>query len=277
MKIIRTARAMQRISLALKKKKTIGFVPTMGFLHDGHLKLVDVAKRKADVVVVSIFVNPAQFGPNEDLSRYPRDEKGDLAKLRARGVDYVYFPTVEQMYPEGYQTYVNVENITQALCGLSRPGHFRGVTTVVCKLFNLVQPDIAVFGKKDYQQYRVIQTMVTDLNMPIKILGVETERERDGLAMSSRNKYLDSEQRQTALCLIRGLRKIRDEASKKSLPATKVRDLFVAQLPQNVRLDYVDCRDALTLESLDQTRSKRTLVAVAVFVGKTRLIDNIVF
>jgi pantoate--beta-alanine ligase len=279
MKIIRSASAMQREMLRVKKTKSIGFVPTMGYLHAGHLKLVSVAQKQTDVVVVSIFVNPTQFGPNEDLSRYPRDTKGDLAKLKKAGVDYVYFPTVAQMYPEGYHTYVNVESITDALCGKSRPGHFRGVTTVVCKLFNIVQPTVAVFGKKDYQQYRVIETMVRDLNLPVKIVGVETEREKDGLAMSSRNKYLNAEERQLALSISQGLKKVRAAAQAKSLSASAMCRLFENALPKDKRLclDYVDCRDAVTLVALSAYRPKRTLIATAVFVGKTRLIDNIVF
>jgi len=202
MEVIETVQEMQQRSEALRSAgQTISLVPTMGFLHEGHLELMRVGKKHSDKLIISIFVNPVQFGPGEDLDQYPRDKEGDLKKARDVGVDIVFMPSTTEIYQEGYQTKVQVEELPQHLCGLSRPGHFDGVTTVVAKLFNIIRPHIAVFGQKDYQQLTVISRMVMDLDMNIKILGVPTVREPDGLAMSSRNNYLRSEERKSALSL----------------------------------------------------------------------------
>ncbi len=202
MEIIQTVQDMQQWSDAVRAAgQVIAFVPTMGFLHEGHLELMRAGIKHSDRLVISIFVNPTQFGPNEDLDQYPRDEEGDLEKADNVGVDIVFMPSVKEMYPEGSQTSVRVEKLPQHLCGLSRPGHFDGVTTVVAKLFHIVKPNIAVFGQKDYQQLAVISKMVMDLNMDIQIIGAPIYREPDGLAMSSRNSYLSQEERRSALCL----------------------------------------------------------------------------
>jgi len=270
---------MQKLALKIRKTQTIGFVPTMGFLHAGHLSLVTAAKKACDVVIASIFVNPTQFGPKEDLSRYPRDEKGDLAKLRAAGCDFVFLPRADEVYPPDFQTYVTVETVSQALCGASRPGHFRGVATVVAKLFNLTQPSTAFFGLKDYQQVQVIKAMVRDLAMPVKIQALATVREADGLAMSSRNKYLSSEERILALGISEGLKAAKALAGKARPSATQLVTAFKQALAKHpdIRIDYIDVRDAQTLEPLKTYLPRRTLMAAAVFVGKTRLIDNMVF
>ncbi len=206
MEVIRNIRKMQTRSRGLAVEgKRIGIVPTMGFLHEGHLSLIRRAKKLSDVVVTTIFVNPTQFAPNEDLKKYPRDEKGDVAKIKKAGGDIVFIPKAGDMYPADYQTYVDVENLTRTLEGAVRPGHFRGVTTVVAKLFNIIRPDVAVFGMKDYQQAVVIRQMVKDLDYPVKIVVAPTVREKDGLAMSSRNKYFTPEQRKEAVCLYAAL------------------------------------------------------------------------
>ena len=211
MQVVRKIREMQKISDQLKQEgKRIGLVPTMGYLHDGHLSLVKKVKGLCDVIVVSIFVNPTQFGPGEDFKRYPRDEEGDKAKLEGEAVDLLFIPEASDMYPSGYQTYVDVTEVSKGLCGDFRPGHFRGVATVVAKLFNIVKPDVAIFGEKDYQQLLVIKRMVEDLNFDIKIIPGVLIREEDGMAMSSRNTYLSPEERQRALILYRSLLKGKD-------------------------------------------------------------------
>ena len=211
MKIIRTVKEMQETSDTFRKEgKTIGFVPTMGYLHEGHLALVRKARELADVVVASIFVNPIQFGPKEDLTRYPRDFERDRALLEQELTDALYFPDVPEMYPQGYSTYVEVKELEDHLCGLSRKGHFGGVATVVAKLFNAVKPHFAVFGQKDYQQLKVIQRMVKDLNMDIEIIGYPTVREEGGLAMSSRNAYLSADEREKALLIHASMKKVEE-------------------------------------------------------------------
>jgi pantoate--beta-alanine ligase len=255
--------------------KTLGLVPTMGFLHEGHLELMRVAKRHADVVIISIFVNPAQFGPTEDFSRYPRDTEGDLEKARKVGVDIVFLPSVQEMYPDGFQTKISVEKVTKHLCGLSRPTHFDGVTTVVAKLFNITKPHFAVFGQKDYQQLTVISRMVGDLNMDIEIVGVPTFREPDGLAMSSRNTYLSPEERKSALCLKKSLDLARSLVESGETSAAKVKralEELILGHPYS-SIDYVTLCDPVTLEDAE-TLEAETLLALAVRVGKTRLIDN---
>ena len=255
----------------------VGLVPTMGYLHEGHLSLVRRAREECDHVIVSIFVNPAQFGPKEDLSKYPRDLERDLGLLAPLGVDLVWMPTTEIMYPPGYQTWVEVEAITQPLEGSMRPGHFRGVTTVVAKLFNAVQPHRAYFGQKDAQQAAVIRQMTRDLSYPIEIVVCPIVREPDGLAMSSRNVYLDPEQRKAATVLSRSLRAAKEmyehgERDAENLKA-KMKEVLASEPLAEVQ--YVSCADYDTLQELEAVTGK-ALLSMAVFVGKTRLIDNLV-
>jgi pantoate--beta-alanine ligase len=247
----------------------------MGFLHDGHASLLREGRRRGELLALSIFVNPTQFGANEDLDRYPRDLERDLAIARDAGVDLVWTPTPEQVYPSGYATYVNVEGLTEVLCGASRPGHFRGVTTVVCKLLNVVQPDVALFGEKDFQQLAVIRRMVTDLNLPVEIVGMPIVREADGLAMSSRNVYLSPVERRQALTLSQALAVARrmagDGIRDGATIIAALRELF-ANCP-DARIDYLQICHQATLS--EQTRvDEDSVLLLAVFIGKTRLIDN---
>jgi len=279
MKIVRDPLEMQSYAETLRKQgRRIAFVPTMGYLHQGHLALVEEGKRRADSVVASIFVNPTQFGPSEDLEAYPRDFGRDENLLQGVGTDVIFYPDKESMYPQGYQTYVNVERVTQNLCGPSRPTHFRGVATIVAKLFNIVKPHVAVFGEKDFQQLVVIQRMVKDLNFDIEIVGYPTVREQDGLAMSSRNAYLSPEERTTALLIKKALDKVArlyEEGSRKpQFLIQKAREIL-SESP-NIRIDYVKICDAQTLEDIEEIKDQ-AVMAVAVFIGKTRLIDNYVF
>lgn len=248
----------------------------MGFLHEGHLTLVRKAREVANVVVMTIFINPTQFGPKEDFLKYPRDTKGDLVKARKAGADFVFLPKVSSLYPSDYETYVEVTRATRQLCGKSRPTHFSGVTTIVCKLFNIVQPDIAVFGLKDFQQCAVIKRMARDLNLPIQIIGVPTVREKDGLAMSSRNVYLSPSERKAALVLSQSLNQIGREVKKgkRNLPALKRHLKDLIRREPLARIDYVEVMDAETIQPLKKYRPHKTLFALAVFFGKTRLIDN---
>lgn len=278
MKKFTTIQKMQNEAEMIRRSGlTIGFVPTMGFLHEGHLSLVRIARERADVVVVSIFVNPTQFGPDEDLDRYPRDLKRDEALLGKEDVDIIYYPSVEEMYPDNFMTYVVVENITETLCGESRPGHFRGVTTVCAKLFHAVKPNFAVFGQKDAQQAAVIQRMVKDLNMDLEIVVGPIVREKDGLALSSRNIYLSPEERVDALSLSASLNRagamIHDGEYDVSLLIRAMKDYI--QSKKNTRIDYLRVVHPETLKDLDRIQGK-VLIALAVFVGKTRLIDNMI-
>jgi pantoate--beta-alanine ligase len=257
---------------------TVGFVPTMGFLHAGHVSLMGLAAREADKVVVSIFVNPTQFGPNEDYASYPRDEEGDASKCRSAGVDLLFLPPVADIYPEGAETFVECTNLPEHLCGLRRPGHFRGVTTVVAKLFCLLAPDVAVFGSKDYQQLKVLEKMTRDLLMPIRIVPGPTVREEGGLAMSSRNKYLSPEQRHQALAISRALGEARraveaGENHAATLLAAMARTIETA----GGRVDYVNIFHPETLEDLDvlDVLDGPAHAAVAAFFGPARLIDNL--
>jgi len=263
-------------SARLTLDRTVGLVPTMGFLHEGHLSLIRRAREECDHVVVSIFVNPTQFGANEDLSKYPRDLDRDL-KLIEPLTDLVWMPTAEIMYPQGYQTWVEVEAITRPLEGTMRPGHFKGVTTVVAKLFNGVQPHKAYFGQKDAQQVAVIRQMVKDLNFPLEIVVCPIVREPDGLAMSSRNVYLDPEQRKAATVLFRSLSAANDLFENGERDAEKIRELMKEMLRgcTLAEVQYVSCADYDTLEELDEIKGK-ALLSMAVFIGKTRLIDNFV-
>ena len=265
----------QAIAAARKQGKTIGFVPTMGALHDGHLELMRRAREECGFVVVSIFVNPTQFGPNEDFQRYPRDFDGDARKVESVGSDLIFNPGPEEMYPEGFTTYINLDGIADLLEGASRPVHFRGVATVVGKLFNIVAADKAYFGAKDYQQLKVIQRMVRDLDFPVEIVPVETVREADGLAMSSRNAYLSPEERAAATVLYKALRFAGEQARAGERDGLalerKITELIDAE-PLAV-LDYAAVVDPETLESVENITGP-FLVALAARVGKTRLIDN---
>lgn len=255
----------------------VGFVPTMGFLHAGHISLVRRAREECKSVAVSIFVNPTQFGQNEDLSKYPRDLDRDLRLLEEAGADLVWTPTPEVMYPSGFQTWVEVQEMTRPLEGAQRPGHFRGVTTVVTKLFNGVQPDKAYFGQKDAQQAAVIRQMVRDLNFPLEIVVCPIVREADGLAMSSRNVYLDADQRKAATVLYRALSAAKGEFEKGERDAEKLRRTMKDLIEHEplATMQYASCADYDTLRELDKVTGK-TLLSMAVFVGKTRLIDNFV-
>ena len=283
MQIVSSVAAMQRLAKKWRQAGIkIGFVPTLGYLHDGHLSLVREARKRvgrSGKVVVSIYVNPTQFAPTEDLAKYPRDLKRDLKMCRAEGADLVFTPGDAEIYPgraEGeYSTYVVEEKLSRSMEGAARPTHFRGVVTVVAKLFNLVLPEVAVFGQKDFQQAAVIQRMVSDLNFPVQIIVAPTLRERDGLAMSSRNKYLDAEQRSQAVILFHALQAARAAVKKKSVSAVKLKkDLqeFITAAPLG-RLDYVEFFDPETLEPVTQVKPG-TQMALAVYFGKTRLIDN---
>ncbi len=255
----------------------LGFVPTMGYLHAGHISLVELAKRDCASVVVSIFVNPTQFGPSEDLAAYPRDIPADLKLLAAAGVDLVWLPTPEIMYPPGFQTWVEVEQVSQPLEGAQRAGHFRGVSTVVAKLFNAVTPDKAYFGQKDAQQVAVIQQMVRDLNFPLEIVVGATQREAEGLAMSSRNSYLSAEQRQAATVLYRALNAAREAYVAGERSGNRLRAIMretIAAEPL-AEAQYVSCADRASLEELDEI-TDGALLSMAVYVGKTRLIDNLI-
>jgi pantoate--beta-alanine ligase len=256
-------------------KGTVGFVPTMGYLHEGHLFLARRAKSENDVSVVSIFVNPTQFGPKEDFARYPRDTERDLAMLEREKTDLVLMPSVEEIYPAGASTWVDVENVTKTLEGAARPGHFRGVATVVAKLFNIVEPTRAYFGQKDAQQVVVIQKMVTDLNMNLEVVIVPTQREPDGLAMSSRNVYLSLQERQAAVVLWRSMNLAQGLWQKGERDAEKMRQEMVALIKKEplARIDYVSMADPETLEELSQIKGA-ALISMAVYMGKTRLIDN---
>jgi pantoate--beta-alanine ligase len=270
---------MQRWSEAARRRgETIAFVPTMGFLHEGHLILMREGRKRASLLASSLFVNPTQFGPHEDFSRYPRDFDRDCAMMREVPVDVLFAPEPEVMFPSGSQTWVEVTEMTQGLCGAHRPGHFRGVTTVVAKLFNIVRPHIALFGEKDYQQLRTIERMVQDLNFPIEIVPVATVREPDGLAMSSRNAYLSPDHRKKALALSGALWAARDAfqaGARDPQELVKAAHHFLQNTPE-LEVEYVEAVDARTLEKVDRIQ-RPVVVAIAARLGTTRLIDNMVF
>lgn len=257
--------------------KRLGLVPTMGALHEGHLSLVRAAKARCDAVAVSIFVNPTQFGPTEDLARYPRRFERDCELLEKEGVELLFAPSAEGMYPKGEVTWVTVDGLSEKLDGRSRPGHFRGVTTVVAKLFHIIEPDAAFFGQKDAAQVAVIRRMVRDLNFPVEIVVCPIVREPDGLAMSSRNAYLNPDERQRALVLQRSLQRVEKEfrAGERNTPRLVASAKQVIADEPKVRLDYLEIVDPDTLDTLSEI-SRRALVAVAAYVGATRLIDNVV-
>jgi len=279
MKLIEKIKEMQLLANSLiKSNKKIGFVPTMGALHEGHLSLVREAKKNNDVVVVSIFVNPLQFGPNEDFQKYPRTFESDCKLLKKEKVDYLFFPLPSEMYEEGFQTYIEIEKLSLHLCGPSRPGHFKGVTTVVTKLFNIVKPHRAYFGQKDYQQALIIKRMVKDLNFDIEIIVLPIVRETDGLAMSSRNRYLSEDDRKKALALYKSLQlaeKLIKEGEKDTDKLkTKITEKIFEICP-NAKIDYVSIVDPETLEDVITIESK-VVIALAVIISGTRLIDNLI-
>src|SRR6185312_10000449 len=277
MKIFPTIQEMRADSRAAHNvKQRIGFVPTMGALHEGHLSLVRAAKKQTDIVAASIFVNPTQFGPNEDFSKYPRTFERDCEFLKNEGVDLLFAPSAEEMYPRGAVTWVTVEGLSDKLDGRSRPGHFRGVTTVVAKLFHVVEPDVAFFGQKDAVQLVLIRRMVRDLNMPVEIVGCPIVREADGLAMSSRNAYLSAEERKSAAILNRTLQEIKqrfDQGERNSAQLLSA-GMEIFQQEAGARLDYLEIVDPETLDPLSAVQGN-ALVAVAAYVGTTRLIDNL--
>lgn len=267
----------QVVAAARRSGKRIGFVPTMGALHAGHGALIQQAVAECGFVVVSIFVNPTQFGPTEDFDRYPRPLQADLAYCRRLGVSAVFAPSVQQMYPVPQTTWVIVEKLTEGLCGASRPGHFRGVATVCAKLFNIVQPDVAYFGQKDAQQAHVIQQMVAELNMPLTIVVCPIVRDPDGLALSSRNQYLTADQRQQAVCLYQALKAACDAIQAGQRDAAAIRQHMRQIIEQaGGKIDYIEIVDSQTLQPL-QVLNGRILIALAVYIGSTRLIDNAIF
>jgi len=278
MEIVYSVKDMQHAADKLKHSNlSIGFVPTMGYLHDGHLALIRQAKEDNDIAIVSIFINPMQFSPSEDLDKYPRDFERDEMLCEQNGVDYIFYPSKEDMYPEGFQTYVSVDKLTKVLEGASRPTHFRGVTTVVNKLFNIIKPDKAYFGKKDAQQLLVIKRMVKDLNMDIEIVDMPIVRENDGLAMSSRNKYLNPDERKNAICLYRSLNRAQEliKLGVNSADIIKYEMRKIVKSYKYTKIDYISINRINDLSELDTIEKQNTLVSLAVFVGNTRLIDNI--
>jgi len=278
MKLVKTIEEMRAFRKATRKNgKRFGLVPTMGALHEGHLSLVRAAREKSDIVAVSIFVNPTQFGPQEDFAKYPRNLESDCALLQREHVDVVFAPSVEDMYSAGAVTWVTVEGMSDRLCGRSRLGHFRGVTTVVSKLFHIIEPDSAFFGQKDAAQVAIIRRMVRDLKMPVSVEVCPIIRESDGLALSSRNAYLNPEERKSALVLYRSLRRAQELFDRGEHDSAKLIAAGKQEFTKEptARLDYLDIVDPDSLESL-RVISKRALIAVAAYVGNTRLIDNIV-
>lgn len=281
MKVVKKIEKIRKELEAFRNEdKVIGFVPTMGYLHDGHLALIRKAKRECDVVVASIFVNPLQFGPSEDFKRYPRDEKRDLNLLEKENVDVVFIPHEKEMYPEPQLTFIDVENLSEGMCGAFRPGHFRGVAAVVAKLFNIVQPDKAYFGEKDYQQLKVIEKMVRDLNFPVEIVPVKTVREPDGLAMSSRNVYLKHDEKKVAPLIYRALSEAKSlylsGEKQAEVLKKKVREVVESKnIRPPIEIQYIEIRDVDTLEELEEVNTKAVL-AIAAYIGNTRLIDNII-
>ena len=280
MEIINRRKRMMSLARKLRREenRTIGFVPTMGALHEGHLSLIHEARALCDVVVVSVFVNPAQFGPTEDFQAYPRDLTRDADLLAEYNVDYVFAPTVEEIYPAGFSTYVTVEGLTDKLEGAARPGHFRGVTTVVAILLNVVRPNFAFFGQKDAQQSIIIKKMVRDLAFDSEIAVVPIVREESRLALSSRNAYLDDEQRRAATVLNRALAKAKAAYDDGEDSAARLTEMVRNEIGKEAlaRIDYISINDAETLEALDKIDERPALLSMAVFIGKTRLIDNVV-
>ncbi|HEY0404133.1 MAG TPA: pantoate--beta-alanine ligase [Pyrinomonadaceae bacterium] len=280
MEIINRRQRMSSVARKVRREqdKTIGLVPTMGALHDGHLSLVREARRMCDVVVVSVFVNPTQFGPGEDYQRYPRDLTQDAARLTDYNVDYIFAPTPEEIYPKNFSTYINVGGLSDELEGKSRPGHFRGVATVVTILLNITHPDFAFFGQKDAQQTLVIKRLVRDLALETEIVVLPTVREESGLALSSRNAYLKDEERRAAPVLYRALKLAKEAYKNGERNAIRLIEIIRATVEAEplAHLDYIGITDADTMERLDKLDDRTVLIALAVYVGKTRLIDNLV-
>jgi len=279
MEIINRRQRMFSISRKLRREeKTVGFVPTMGALHDGHLSLVREARARCDIVIVSIFVNPHQFNDPADLERYPRDLTADAAKLAEHGVDYVFAPDGEEMYPPGFATYVNVEGLTETLEGASRPGHFRGVATVVTILLNTVRPNLAFFGQKDAQQVAVVKRLVTDLGFETEVVSMPTVREESGLALSSRNELLSPDDREKAAVLINALREAKaafKQGQRNAADLTQMVEQRIAEEP-SARLDYVTVVNPETLQPLEKIGDEETLIVAAAYIGDIRLIDNVI-
>jgi pantoate--beta-alanine ligase len=277
MRVVKKIKVMQKLADKYRaEKKIIGFVPTMGYLHEGHLSLVKIAKKKSDLCVVSIFVNPLQFGPQEDYHIYPRNFSRDKKLLKDLGVDIIFYPEVKEMYPEEQLTFVQVKKLSEGLCGRSRPGHFEGVATVVAKLFNIVKPHIAVFGQKDYQQAVIIKKMVKDLNFDVKIIVAPTVREKDGLACSSRNSYLSEKERKEAVVLYQSLllaKKMIAEGERNPEEIIKEMTKLITTKSSG-KIDYIEIVDANTLQPVKEIHGK-VCIALAVFFNKARLIDNI--
>jgi pantoate--beta-alanine ligase len=280
MEIINRRQRMSSVARKIRREldRTIGLVPTMGALHEGHLSLVREARRMCDVVVVSVFVNPAQFGPGEDFERYPRNLTKDTALLTDYNVDYIFAPPVEEIYPKGFSTYVNVEGLSGQLEGTTRPGHFRGVATVVTILLNVVRPDFAYFGQKDAQQAVIIKRLVRDLSFDTEIIVLPTVREDSGLAISSRNLYLSSEEQQAAPVIHRALARAKEIYKDGERNASRLNEIIRTTIEKEprVRIDYVSVTDAETLEKLEKLDERPILISVAAYLGKTRLIDNVV-
>jgi pantoate--beta-alanine ligase len=282
MKILKKITECKPVVNNLKKKcLIISFVPTMGFLHEGHLSLIRMARKACDRVFISIFVNPIQFGPGEDFEKYPRDMKRDISLAEKGGVDYIFYPTEKEMYGPDFKTSVEVKELGSIMCGKYRPGHFAGVATVVLKLLNIVRPDKAYFGQKDYQQLVIIKRMVDDLNLDVEIIGGPIIRENDGLALSSRNKYLSAEERENATILYGCLKMAKDMIKKGEKDLEKIRKVVITDLEKNrfvKKVDYFDFRDPRTLDRVKQVDKdgKNILAATAVWIGRTRLIDNMI-
>jgi len=277
MKTIRNISELKKVIRKWKiSKRTIGFVPTMGALHEGHLSLVRKARKETDKVIVSIFVNPMQFSPHEDLKKYPRPFAKDKELCKQAGADIIFSPPPDGIYPEGFKTFINMKGLPEVLCGHSRPGHFSGVMTVVAKLFNITEPDIAYFGLKDFQQLAIIKQMVRDLNMAVSIKAMPIIREKDGLAMSSRNQYLTPDLRIQATCLYKALTQARDWVKKGECSSSKVISQMKAIIKKvkEARIDYVTIVDRNTLQAIPRIQKGKSLIVLAVFIGKTRLIDN---
>ena len=278
MRVIRAVGEMRQLAEEIRSAgRRLALVPTMGWFHEGHLSLMREARRRADVVVVSVFVNPIQFGPREDYDRYPRDLERDRRLAEGVGVDVLFAPSVEEMYPRGYQTFVEVAELSRPLCGQARPGHFRGVATVVLKLFNIVRPHLAIFGQKDYQQLLIVRRMVEDLNLDVEVVGMPTVREPDGLAASSRNSYLSPAERRAALSIPRALQRAQrlyQEGTREARPLLKeVRRTIEAE--DLTEIEYVRLCDPQTLQEVERV-DRQALLALAVWVGTTRLIDHVI-
>ncbi len=273
-RIIHSIQEMQEYRKLIGNTKNVGFVPTMGYLHEGHLSLVERSNKESDITIVSIYVNPSQFGANEDLSKYPRDLDRDLDLLGQYNVDAVFYPNNDEMYPSGYLTWIEVEQLSRLYCGHSRPGHFRGVTTIVAKLINIVKPDYMYMGEKDFQQIAVLKQMIRDLNMDTIIRECPIVREADGLAKSSRNVYLSSEERRDALCLYESLLKAKELIFHKETSLWKIKDQMIQHIhSKNGQIDYIEFIHPDTLKVLEKVEDQMRII-MAVYIGKTRLIDN---